>query len=246
VKNLFIAVLVGLPLVGCTEEVIRRQVPAAAGPEATPTPEQSTEGTEPPPGETPDAGNPNPGPTGPVTSPDKCLDGQDMDGADVDISTCPAVPEAPEDALMGKAKINMGAWEIGETSDGETYKYGTLSTPTSGPRMLEYSGGSSPVNAENLTCWAKGYYRLRKILQNPPAEYVALHKEGFQFRFFQFQTDLRNGTTGYKGIASFQDHLVKWVTIVNEDGTCTQPTLAKFKAYSKAELTRRGLPQPTN
>jgi hypothetical protein len=102
------------------------------------------------------------------------------------------------------------------------------------------------VNDKNVECWAMGYYRLRKILQTPPAEYVALHKAGFQYRFFQFQTDLRNGPTGYKEISSFEDHLVKWVTVITASGVCQQPTMSKFKAYAKAELTSRNLPLPAS
>jgi len=165
-----------------------------------------------------------------------------MDAADIDVKTCPALPDGPEEAMMGKETIDTGAWEIGTTAAGETYKYGSF-TGTA-PRKLKYEGGSEAVNAENLECWAKGYYRLRKILQTPPAAYVALHKAGFQFRFFQFQTDLRNGPTGYKEISSFQDHLVKWVTVISKTGVCEQPTLAKFTAYAKAELATRGLPVP--
>ena len=152
------------------------------------------------------------------------------------MNACPAIPDTPEDALMGKEKIDLGAWEIGTTADGDTYKYGSL-TGTN-PRKLKYDGGTVAVNAENLECWAKGYYRLRKILQTPPAAYVALHKAGFQYRFFQFQTDLRNGTTGFKKISSFQDHLVKWVTVITAAGVCEQPTLSEFRDYAKGELTR--------
>ena len=72
-----------------------------------------------------------------------------------------------------------------------------------------------------------------------------LKDAGFQYRFFQFQTDLRNGPTGYKAISSFEDHLVKWVAVVDAQGVCTkQPTLAKFKAYAASELKRRNLPVP--
>src|SRR5262249_26073180 len=150
----------------------------------------------------------------------------------------------PADAPDGKDKINLGAWEMGTTSTKENYKYGELSAPTTNPRILSYDGGSVPVNAENLDCWGKGYYRLRKILQNSPPEYETLRKAGFQYRFFQFQTDLRNGPTGYKSIASFEDHLVKWVTVVDAKGVCQQPTLGKFVAYVKSELARRNLDAP--
>lgn len=236
-KKLLIALFVGIPLVACTQTVIKKVPPAENAAE----PGTPTDGTEP----TADAGTDAAAPTSTSKLPeDRCLDGQDMDGADVDVSACPAIPEIPEEALMGKTKIDLGAWEIGTTADGDTYVYGTLSTPATGPRMLKFSGGSSAVNAENLECWAKGYYRLRKMLQDPPAEYVALHKAGFQFRFFQFQTDLRNGPTGYKEISSFQDHLVKWVTVISAAGVCEQPTLKKFRAYAKAELTDRGIPLP--
>ena len=165
-----------------------------------------------------------------------------MDAADVDIKTCPALPDAPDTTMMGKETIELGAWEIGTTADGDTYKYGSL-TGTN-PRKLKFDGGTVAVNDKNIECWAKGYYRLRKMLQTPPAEYVSLHKAGFQFRFFQFQTDLRNGSTGYKEISSFQDHLVKWVTVITAAGVCQQPTLSKFTAYAKEELTTRGLPVP--
>jgi hypothetical protein len=242
VKKLLIAAFVSIPLVGCTEEVIVKKVPAPETP-ADGQPADSTDGTEPTPGgDTTDP--PTKTPPAATGTADDCLDGQDMDAADVDITRCPALPSIPEDAPMGSETIDLGAWELGTTVDGDTYKYGTLSKPGTNPRVLKFDGGEAEVNDLNVECWAKGYYRLRKILQDPPAEYVALHKADFQFRFFQFQTDLRNGTTGYKSIASFQDHLVKWVTVITKAGVCQQPTLTKFRDYAKAELTTRGLPQP--
>lgn len=247
-KNILSIALVTLPLVlaGCTEEVIVKKVPAPGG--ETPaegTPTENSEGTET--GETPTEQQP----VTPTGTADDCLDGQDMDAPDVDISKCPPIPVLPEEASMPGAKepVGLGAWELGTTKDGDTYKYGSLSKPTNdpkAPRTLKFmeGGGTTEVNDLNLECWAKGYYRLRKILQDPPAEYVALHKAGFQYRFFQFQTDLRNGATGYKSIASFQDHLVKWVTVISKTGQCQQPTLGKFKTYAAAELETRGLSAP--
>jgi hypothetical protein len=241
-KKLLIAVFVGLPLVGCTETVVKKVPPPETPAEAAPA--ESTEGTDPAPAATPDAG-PAPSTTPLSKAPeDRCLDGQDMDAADVDISKCPALPSIPDEAAMGKETVDLGAWEIGTTADGDTYKYGTLSAPTTNPRTLKFEGGSVAVNAQNIECWAKGYYRLRRILQDAPAEYVALHKAGFQYRFFQFQSDLRNGPTGYKAISSFQDHLVKWVTVISTAGVCQQPTLTKFRDYAKGELKDRGIPLP--
>ena len=233
-KKLLIALFVGLPLVGCTEEIIVKKVPAPEEP-AGETPAENTDGTQPPP-----AGTTTP----PLAtlSEDACLEDQDMDAPDVDVSKCPPVPEIPASAKIGTEKISLGAWELGTTADGATYVYGDLSAPGTTPRVLNYEGGKSEVNAQNLECWAKGYYRLRKILQNPPAEWVALKNAGFQYRFFQFQTDMRNGPTGYKKISSFQDHLVKWVTVITAAGVCEQPTLTKFRDYAKGELKTRGLP----
>lgn len=240
-KKLLIAVLVGVPLVGCTEKVVTVPGPdAPAGGEQQPG--QTTDGNPTDPGTTPTTPTEKPA----TLSPDACLDGQDMDAADVDVKACPAIPEIPEDTKVNGKKVSLGAWEIGTTADGDTYKYGTLSDPASLPRTLEFEGGSVKVDDKNLECWAKGYYRLRKILQNAPKEWVALRDAGFQYRFFQFQTDLRNGPTGYKQISSFQDHLVKWVTVLGKDGVCQQPTLSKFRAYAKGELEKRGLPVPTN
>lgn len=241
-KNILSITLFSLPLLAaCTQETIVKKVP----PPETPgegQPGESTDGTDPG-TETPE----QPKPT--TLTPDTCIDGQDLDAADVDISACPEIPALPEDAPMaGNAKdmVGLGAWEIGTTKEGDTYKYGKLSKPGTTPRVLTFMEGSgtTEVNAENLQCWAKGYYRLRKILQNPPAEYVALRKAGFQYRFFQFQTDLRNGPTGYKQISSFQDHLVKWVTVISKTGVCQPPTLTKFREYAKSELARRNLPAP--
>lgn len=178
----------------------------------------------------------------PPNTPDGCLDGQDMNADDVDITYCPPIPTAPKDVTVEGKKVSLGAWELGTTAAGKTYVYGSLSAPETTPRMLKYEGGEEAVNDENLMCWSKSYHRLRKILQEPPAEWLALKNAGFQYRFFMFQTDLRNGPTGYKAISSFEDHLVKWVSVVNKDGTCTQPTLAKFKAYAAAELKKRNLP----
>lgn len=245
-KKPLIAVLLSVVLVGCTKEVT-----AEKAPEATPTP-APTGTTQTPPGETPVGEEPvEETPVEPVekATEDNCLDGQDLDAPDVDVKTCPEIPSAPTKAPFGKEakeKIDLGAWEIGTTSDGATYKYGSLSKPGTNPRTLKHDAGTSEVNAENLECWAKGYYRLRKILQDPPAEYIALKKAGFQYRFFQFQTDLRNGSTGYKKISSFEDHLVKWVTVISKDGVCTQTTRAAFRDYAKSELSRRGLPAVTN
>lgn len=240
-KKLFVALFVATPLVACTTEtIIIKKVPA---PEET---GEETPGT-PPDGTQPTPNDPaKPGPTTTPLSEDACVDGQDLDAADIDVSRCPAVPEIPNSVNVGGTKVSLGAWELGTTADGATYVYGDLSAPGTNPRVLNYEGGSSPVNKENLECWAKGYYRLRKILQNPPAEWVALKNAGFQYRFFQFQTDLRNGPTGFKKISSFQDHLVKWVTLIDAQGKCEQPTLTKFRDYAKAELSRRGLPAPTN
>lgn len=246
-KNILSIAIVTLPVVlaGCAEEVIVKKVPAPSETPAEGTPAEGTEGTEP--GTTPTEEQP----VTPTGTADDCLDGQDMDAPDVDISKCPPIPVLPEEAPMkgSKEDVSLGAWELGTTKDGDTNKYGSLSKPTTdpkAPRTLKFmeGGGTTEVNDLNLECWAKGYYRLRKILQDPPAEYVALKDAGFQYRFFQFQTDLRNGATGYKGLASFQDHLVKWVTVISKTGQCQQPTLSKFKTYAAGELEVRGIAAP--
>lgn len=246
-KNLLIASFVGvvgmIPLVACSNETIVKKAPAADT-AADPAPAETTDGTDP---AAPDAGadSGTPAPTSSSTAPeDRCLDGQDLDAPDVDVSKCPAIPSIPADTPMGKETINTGAWEIGTTADGDTYKYGTLSAPTTNPRVLTFDTGKVAVNAENLECWSKGYYRLRKILQDPPAEYVALYNAHFQYRFFQFQSDLRNGPTGFKAISSFEDHLVKWVNVITPQGVCQPPTLKAFRDYAKSELTRRGVALP--
>lgn len=238
-KKLLVAVFVGLPLVGCTENVTPKQTPASETPADPAATDQPTDDAP--------ATSDTPAPAKPASNKieDRCLDGQDMDAADVDVSKCPEIPSIPADVAYGKKdKFSLGAWEIGTTADGDTYKYGTLSAPGSSPRTLTFDGGSVAVNAENLECWAKGYYRLRAILQDPPAEYITLRTAGFQYRFFQFQSDLRNGPTGYKQISSFQDHLVKWVTVISAKGVCQQPTLKAFRDYAKSELDRRGIAQP--
>ena len=181
----------------------------------------------------------------PVYTIDNCLGDQDMNAEDVDIANCPQLLELPEDAPLGDTEemISLGAWELGETAEGLVYKYGLLSEVGEEPRRLNFYEEEefTVVNQGNLDCWAKGYYRLRKILQTPPESYVTLRDAGFQVRFFQFQTDLRNGPTGFREISSYRDHLVKWVTVIDEEGTCVQPTLAKFEAYVEAELIRREL-----
>ena len=242
-KKLLIAIVIGMPLGACTENTVITKPPPAAAP-ADADPAESMDGTEPPVAAMMDSGT-TPAPTSSSKAPeDRCLDGQDMNADDVDVSKCPAIPSIPADAPMGKETMNLGAWEMGTTVNGDNYVYGTLSSPTSNPRVLSFDGGTAAVNAENLSCWAKGYYRLRKILQDPPAEYVALYNAHFQYRFFQFQSDLRNGPTGFKEITSFEDHLVKWVTVITAQGVCQQPTLGKFKAYASAELKRRGIAAP--
>lgn len=185
------------------------------------------------------------GESAPMLSPDNCLAEQSLDAEDVDISLCPPLPALPEAIQLGTTRheISLGAWELGQTAEGERYKYGSLSDSSDRPRLLTFYGEEAftTVSESNLSCWAKGYYRLRKILQDPPQDYLKLHAAGFQQRFFQFQTDLRNGPTGFRKISSYRDHLVKWVTVIDEDGVCQQPTLSQFQAYLTAELERRGL-----
>jgi hypothetical protein len=176
-----------------------------------------------------------------VWTADNCLDGQDLDAADLDISHCPSLPEAPQSVALGAEQVSLGAWELGTTANGDRYKYGSLASGEAGQRILTFEGGSVAVNEGNVSCWSKGYYRLRKILQDPPREWLALRNARFQHRFFQFQTDLRNGPTGFRKITSYQDHLVKWVTVIDAAGVCQQPTLGEFRDYAKSELTRRGI-----
>lgn len=177
-------------------------------------------------------------------SADDCLDGQDMNAPDVDISRCPTLPSTPRSARVRGGDVSLGAWELGTTSTGEHYKYGSISSNNAGEYRLNYESTSAAVNDENIQCWAKGYYRLRNYLKAPPREWLALRSAGFQGRFFQFQTDLRNGPTGFRRLTSYQNHLVKWVTVIDANGVCQQPTLDQFRDYAKSELDRRGLPQP--
>ncbi len=178
-----------------------------------------------------------------VAQAETCLDGQDVNAIDIDISACEAIPEAPQDARLGNSSqaISLGAWELGQTAEGETYKYGYLTPAEDGARFLDYGDGQTQVDDVNLSCWSKGYYRLKQILENPPESYVKLHDAGFQYRFFQFQTDLRNGPTGFRRVSSYMDHLVKWVTLIQQDGTCVVPSYDEFDAYAQRELARRGI-----
>ena len=178
-------------------------------------------------------------------SPDDCLQSQDLYASDVNIEQCPALPPLPMPSSLGSngPEVSLGAWELGQTLDGDTWKYGSLKFLDDGTANLLYYGdeNSAAVNEQNIECWAKSYYRLRAILQNPPTGYAQLVEAGFQGRFFQFQTDLRNGSTGFKKISSYRDHLVKWVSVIDETGACQQPTLAEFESYVNSELLRRGL-----
>ena len=139
-KKLLIALFVGVPLLGCTENVVTKKVPPPAAPEGTAEgePEESTDGTEPA-EETETPKSPGAASKKPE---DRCLDGQDMDAADVDVSSCPAIPSIPADALLGKKKVSLGAWEIGTTAEGATYVYGTLSSPSTSPRGLRHSSAT--------------------------------------------------------------------------------------------------------
>lgn len=210
------------------------------GPSGEGTGEGTSAGAEPLPAD--DAGPTSEEPK--VWTADNCLDGQSLDAADVDITHCPPIPDAPKSVKVEGKAVSLGAWEMGQTAAGDTWVYGSLTLKDDGTATLAFDGGTAEVNADNVACWGKAYYRLRAILQDPPKEWLALKNAGFQYRFFQFQTDLRNGATGYKQISSFQDHLVKWVSVINKSGVCEQPTLSKFRTYASKELTTRGLPQP--
>lgn len=179
---------------------------------------------------------------------DNCLEGQDLSAADVDISNCPAVPVYPESApvTVGEnqtREASLGAWELEKTAEGDTYAIGSFNSPDEAPRTFSES---EAADEKNIECWAKGYYRLRAILQNPPASYVNLSEAGYQKSFFQYQVDKRVGATGFaKGVKSYGDSLVKWVTIIekdeNGDYVCNQTTSKEFDDYAKRELNRRGL-----
>src|SRR5262245_44815101 len=73
-----------------------------------------------------------------MSTADDCLAGQDMNADDVDIARCPALPEYPEDVLLGTEPVSLGAWEIGTTANGDTYKYGSLTSSDGGPMVLNF------------------------------------------------------------------------------------------------------------
>jgi hypothetical protein len=177
-----------------------------------------------------------------VDAAEHCLDGQDIDSSEVDISGCPELPRSPDSASLGidGERVGLGAWELNMSNEGDTFVIGSIGEHDPDSDTWTFAGRTQ-VDEANITCWAKGYYRLRKILQDPPADYVTLSEAGFQGSFFQFQTDKRKPGWGYPGISSYKDHLVKWVTIVEDDGSCSPPTLQEFKDYAAGEVARRGL-----
>src|SRR5437868_8276506 len=80
---------------------------------------------------------------------DNCIDGQDLNAADIDISHCPVLPTDPTTVALGTTGqvIDLGAWEIGQTAEGQAYKYGSLSEPNGAePRVLTFEGGTTVVN----------------------------------------------------------------------------------------------------
>ena len=149
-------------------------------------------------------------------------------------------------AQLAEAGLDLGQLAVGPGFLGQTRGIVVMAFLGECPGLAQMILGTAQFQRRIGRCsrFPRRRQRLRRILQNPPAEYVALHKAGFQYRFFQFQSDLRNGPTGYKKISSFEDHLVKWVTVINAQGVCEQPTLSKFRDYARAELTRRKLPLP--
>lgn len=179
-----------------------------------------------------------------VNAAETCLDGQDLDSAEMDISQCPQLPSSPDSSVLGIGgeRIRLGAWELNMSNEGDTFVIGSIGEHDEETDTWTFAGRTD-VDEANITCWAKGYYRLRKILQDPPAAYVRLSEAGFQGSFFQFQTDKRKPGWGYPGISSYKDHLVKWVTIVEADGSCSPPTLQEFADYAAAELERREIPE---
>ena len=86
-----------------------------------------------------------------------CLGDQDLNQPNVDISNCPAIPEYPEDAY----DYPLGAWELGQTREGEVYKYGDLTAADQNPRKLQYSGGETAVDQTNKRWQASDGHRSR-------------------------------------------------------------------------------------
>ena len=192
-----------------------------------------------------DANNDNAPVVTPALTADNCIEGQDLNASDVDVTDCPSLPRSPQRATMkmddsGTTRnVSTGGWEMEVTQkeDGEydSYVIAGMNDPTQTPIW----DGAAHADMINYNCWSKGYHRLRALLQDPPQSYINLVNEGFYGSFYQYQVDRRIGATGFaNGLTPYGDHLIKWVTTVERDGTCTQPTYSQFDQFAQALLRR--------
>ena len=143
----------------------------------------------------------------------------DLDIRDFDASEFPETPESPEvPPEVAKFGINpsIGGYEVWPG-----YKIMDLST------WKAQDTQQGPFEIGLAECFRKSYWRLYKILQNPPSEYLKMVKDhDGPSNFYVFINDVRNGNPSaawHDKLVNYQNNIVKWLG--HWDGKrCTQRT----------------------
>ncbi|MFT5357033.1 MAG: hypothetical protein ACI9KE_004263 [Polyangiales bacterium] len=99
----------------------------------------------------------------------------------------------------------------------------------------KWAGGFSPTYEDTeattpaMICSVASAIRFAAILENPPTRLAQLRRTNtWDGRFFNWNDDFSDpsssGTMRGAGMWAWQDHLIKWMSQTNEDGSCELPT----------------------
>jgi hypothetical protein len=98
-----------------------------------------------------------------------------------------------------------------------------------------FSAGSAPAQK----CMAKAERDLEAILQNPPAELVALKQQTGIASFFSWNNDYtdaaRDGMAppGFRRLWLYKGNLIKWISETNKDGSCLIPDRNDLRSFAQ-------------
>ena len=151
----------------------------------------------------------------------------DLDVRDFDASDFPETPErpvAPPEVAQFGISPYIGGYEVWPG-----YKIMGLST------WKTQDTQQAPFEIGLADCFRKSYWRLYKILQNPPSEYLKMVKDhDGPSDFYVFINDVRKGNPNaawHDKLVNFQNSIVKWLG--NWDGKrCTQRTRKDLVDFS--------------
>lgn len=99
--------------------------------------------------------------------------------------------------------------------------------------------GFSAGSPQAQKCMAKAERDLEAILENPPAELLALKQQASITSFFSWNNDYtgaaRDGMApaGFRRIWLYKGGLIKWISETNRDGSCLIPDRNDLRSFAQ-------------